>query len=459
MTDRKRLAAVALAVFCLALGQGVANGEPPQAPDKPAGSWIVVLTDGTNPDTVAKAVGATPKHRYTTALSGFAADLTEAQLHKLDADDRVLSLNESRILERPEPVAETPLAATDVGAAQEIPPGHPAQIVPFGSQRVGTRESPTADIDGMPDPMDVDIAIIDTGVGPHLDLNIVGGVACASGEGFADVANHGTGVAGTAAAKDNAFGVVGVAPDARLWAVRVFNPDVTAFTENLICGLDWVAGNPIIDVANISLGEDGMDTGKCGLARGRPQVAGVAGAGDRVSLDKLKKRGLIDPLHAAVCQAVESGVTLVAAAGNQSVDAALRVPAAYPEAITVAALADFDGRPGGLDPTPPCSEGEGETDDSFATFSNFGKVVDIAAPGVCIGTTSSTGFYRIGDGTSFSAPHVAGAAALLKVRHPDWTPDRIRREIIGTAEPGFRFLAAPRFFSADIVDILNVRGY
>jgi len=68
--------------------------------------------------------------------------------------------------------------------------------------------------------MDVDIAVLDSGVGPHPDLNVAGGVNCADGTGFEDIDGHGTLVAGFAAAIDNAFGAVGVAPGARIWSVR-----------------------------------------------------------------------------------------------------------------------------------------------------------------------------------------------------------------------------------------------
>ena len=72
--------------------------------------------------------------------------------------------------------------------------------------------------------MKVNVAVFDTGIDPrHPDLNVVGGVGCIAGEGFEDDHGHGTNVAGIIGAKDNGKGVVGVAPGARLWAVRVLN--------------------------------------------------------------------------------------------------------------------------------------------------------------------------------------------------------------------------------------------
>lgn len=420
--------------------------------NKPAGSWVVVLKDGTDPDAVANAVGASPKQRYTDALSGFAADLTEAQLQKLDRDNRVLSLNENRVLARPEPIQIAPMATSDFATAEAIPPGHPTpQVSPAGIQRVGTLDSPTANIDGNHDSMNVDIAVLDSGVFNHPDLNLAGGVDCHAGDGFDDVSGHGTLVAGIAAAKDNAFGVVGVAPGARVWAIRIEDPDGTITEANVLCGIDSVRRLKKIEVANLSFSTEGFDRGNCGVRRG---LLGVIAVKLNLSF-LLKKLEVLDPVHLAVCGIVKAGVTVVAAAGNESVDAAGRTPPAYPEVITVSAFADFDGTPGGSGPGPSCFSGAGEQDDTFASFSNFGKVVDISAPGVCVLTTSATLLYSRVTGTSFAAPHVAGAAALLKVRHPHWSPAKIRQHILATAEPG------PIFGDPDTSPegVLNVRGY
>ena len=110
----------------------------------------------------------------------------------------------------------------------------------------------------------MDVAVIDTGIdSKHPDLNVVGGVNFAGGnpKSFNDGNGHGTHVSGTIAALDNAQGVVGVAPGARLWGVRVLNNQGSGFLSDVIAGIDWVTANAsTIEVANMSLGWTGSDT-------------------------------------------------------------------------------------------------------------------------------------------------------------------------------------------------------
>jgi subtilisin len=114
-------------------------------------------------------------------------------------------------------------------------------------------------------------------------------------------------------------------------------------------------------------------------------------------------------------------VPVVVAAGNEGGNAGQRVPATYPEVITVSAFTDVDGKPDGTG-NSSCADG----DDTFARISNDGPDVDIAAPGVCIESTWLKGKYQKLDGTSMATPHVTGAVALYIAQNPNATVDEVK---------------------------------
>mgnify|MGYP001115827541 FL=1 len=269
-----------------------------------------------------------------------------------------------------------------------------AQTIPTGVERIFS-DTTALDIDGMDDfRVDVDVAVLDTGIDmQHPDLNVVGGANCMNTSGggppwarsyFCDESQggdddhyHGTHVAGTIAALDNGIGVVGIAQGARLWALKVLDSQGSGSLSGIIAAVDWVVAQGNIEVINMSLG----------------------GSGTSTAMD--------DAIEAAF----NNGVTVVVAAGNEAADSAGYTPANSPYAITVSALADFDGLPGAL-ASATC---RADQDDTLADFSNWGSIVDIAAPGVCILSTYplEQGEYNTISGTSMASPHVAGAAALL----------------------------------------------
>jgi subtilisin len=394
----RRLRAVALTGAVL-LGSSIPSIT--QADGAPESTYIVALRPlaGNVLDFAAlqsRVLGFSVLNTYEYAVSGFAATMSPAV---------------ARLL------AASPLVA----AVQQDRPIHGlAQIVPDGVVRVHADESQTASIDAVDPPrIDVNVAVLDTGIDTsHPDLNVAGGYSCAKGRSYDDHYGHGTHAAGIIGALDDRTGVVGVAPGARMFGVKVLDDDANGTTRELLCGIDWVTSTRFdkdprndIDVANLSLGGVGSDDGRCGEA------------------DK-------DVLHQAVCKSVAAGVTYVVAAGNEHEDSSTLIPAAYDEVITVSALADSDGRVGGDGGSPDCRADE---DDTLANFSNYGKAVDIIAPGVCIFSTmpidgseatGDTGGYGTLTGTSFAAPHVAGAAALWISKHRDATPAQVRNALI-----------------------------
>jgi subtilisin family serine protease len=322
---------------------------------------------------------------------------------------------------------------TGAPAPTPIPPQQ-AQIVPFPVVRLAGLQS-SAHI-GSGGSVPVNVAVLDTGIDlTHPDLNVVGGVNCSNDKGYGDVFGHGTMVSGTLAAKDNAIGVVGVAPGARLWSVRVLNNQGGGSTSAVVCGLDWVTatrtdGDPTNDiaVANASFTGKGSDDGNCGST---------------------KK----DPMHQAICAATAAGVTFVVAAGNDADDIPQHKPASYDEVLTVTGIADSDGKPGGLGTPTFCLN---DPDDSPAIFSNFATLPSdrahtVAASAECVASTVNGGLYGSGSGTSFATPAVAGTVALCIYSGPcaGLTPAQIVQKIVAdaaaysTANPGYGFTGDP----------------
>ena len=331
------------------------------------GSYIVVFKDTVNaratvPD-VAKAYGLQVGFTYEHALKGMSAQVPEGRLNVLRHDPRVKYVEEDR---------EVHIDAQDV---------------PTGVERIFADSNTAIDIDGTDDyRVDVDVAVIDTGIDlQHPDLNVQTGINCTTKifrtvcvAGGDDDHYHGTHVAGTVGALDNGIGVVGVAPGARVWPVKVLNSQGSGYESWIVAGIDWVAANAnTFEVANMSLGGAGYSQAE----------------------------------YDAIQGAVDAGVAFAVAAGNSDDDANNYSPGGFNNVLSVSALADFNGLPGG----GAASTCRADQDDTLADFSNWGPEVDIAAPGVCIRSTYpiELGEYGTISGTSMASPHVAGALALL----------------------------------------------
>lgn len=262
------------------------------------------------------------------------------------------------------------------------------QTVPWGIDRIG---APTAHDDSTG--VDIRIYVIDTGIDvEHSDLDVAAdGYAVEECKGggcsapWDDDHGHGTHVAGTAAALDNDLDVLGVAPDARLYAVKVLSKNGRGTRSGVIAGIDWVTteterhGQPT--VANMSLGGSGSKDHGC-------TDDGLDGS---------------DAYHEAICNAKNAGVVFSVAAGNSGADAQDSVPAAYDDAvITVSATTEGDDWP----------SWSNWGADSAGWTDNDSAPVALAAPGVDILSTRLGGGTTTKSGTSMAAPHVAGAAAL-----------------------------------------------
>lgn len=347
--------------------------------------FIVALTDGVDADVAAAEIaerhGIALGHVFRNALHGFAFEIPSPVLEAVREDPRVRFVQPDLVVR--------PLA----------------QTLPTGVDRIEADRNATARIDGIDERIDAAIAIIDSGVDlDHPDLNVAGSMSFVRSEPSPDDLNgHGTHTAGTAAAIDDGIGVVGVAPGARVFALKVLDRTGFGSLSDVIAAVDWVTANAAtIDVASMSLGTfiPNADDGNCGLTNR-------------------------DALHLAICNSVRAGVTYVVSAGNEKVDAKDISPAAYDEVITVSALSDLDGTP---------------LDDRITWFSNFGADVDLIAPGRDILSTWPGGTYETLSGTSMAAPHVSGAAALYiaSVRGQTRTrplPAQVASYLKGQGEP------------------------
>ena len=228
------------------------------------------------------------------------------------------------------------------------------------------------------------IAVVDTGVdGEHPDLAgaLVGGYSVFGppADAATDQQGHGTSVAGiAAAATGNGVGISSLGGGASIMPVKVVAPDGTGTGSDVVVGILWAVENGA-DVINLSLGS----------SQDSPL------------------------LEAAVDEAADRGVVVVAASGNEYQDGnPTTYPAAYPPVIAVSAI----GRSGGV-----------------ADFSNRGAYVDVAAPGVDVLTTAEGGFYGSFTGTSAATPFVAAAAALLRARFPELSARDVTNMLQSTA--------------------------
>ena len=247
-------------------------------------------------------------HFFEFALRGFVARIPEVFVDRLAMDPRI-------------DFVEPDLVASTLG-----------NLTPTGVDRVNADSSKIAmfnDIDGPPpslERVDADIAIIDTGIDlDHPNLYVFANRSFIRGASDGDDDNgHGTHVAGTAAALDNYAGVVGVAPEARLWALKVLDNNGKGSFSNIIAAIDFVTANAAeIEVVNMSLG------------------------GNRWS----------QATWLAIQNSVARGVVYVVAAGNSKRDIYGpdgtwgtqddTVPAAFPEVAAISAMADSDGKGGG----------------------------------------------------------------------------------------------------------------
>ncbi|MBI4267820.1 MAG: S8 family peptidase [Chloroflexi bacterium] len=348
----KRILMVVLVALVLLLSVAGTVSASGNSEGNGPGRYIVVFSDGVNDaakDTLTARFGGIVEKPVGLLGNANVVFLPPGAVQALQNSGEVVRMEEDAIVYavgKPEPATQL------------------AQTLPWGIDRVDADLAwPVSTGAG------VKVAIIDTGIDKdHPDLvgNIKGGRNFVVIRGkvnpnqWDDDNGHGTHVAGTVAAVNNTIGVIGVAPQASLYAVKVLNRNGAGSLSDVINGIDWAIANGM-DIINMSLG---------------------------TSSDSLS-------LHIAVDAAYAAGIVVVAAAGNSGdtdPDNDVGYPAKYSSVIAVAATDNTNTR---------------------ASWSSDGPEVEVSAPGVSVLSTYKGGGYATGSGTSMASPHIAGIAALV----------------------------------------------
>lgn len=320
------------------------------------------------------------KHRiqanaaFGSVFKGMSARLTPAQLEALRRDPSVDRIEEDQIYSvdaRPNSGGTTTVSS---------------QSTPWGISKTQATQSYTLAGNGSGTVTGVRTYVIDTGVDmKNADLNRPLHVNFIADRKNTDCNGHGTHVAGTLAAYDNTAAVVGMAPGAPVYGVKVLDCNGSGTTTSVIKGVDWVAANAILPaVANMSLGG-----------------------------------GASQLLDDAVRAAAGRGIVFAIAAGNSSASACNASPA----------------RIGGVGTPGVLVTAATDVNDLEASFSNFGSCVDIWAPGVAVPSLKLGGGVVSLSGTSMASPHVAGAAALYWARNPGATHGSVSSQLRQMAQP------------------------
>jgi len=241
-----------------------------------------------------------------------------------------------------------------------------AFIERIGAHKSSQKSGDSAGLDPLSGRANINVFVVDTGIYPHDDLNVVGGrdFTTSNPDDWTDRYGHGTHVAGIIGAKDNDFGIVGVAPGVRLWAVKVLSDAGGGTLAGIVAGLNWIAET-----------RDQLWTGY--------GIVNMSLSGPASSV-----------LDGAINDLINQGIIVVVAAGNDSTNASIFSPARTPNAVTV----------GATGPNPAYN--------TLANYSNYGTIVDILAPGSSITSTYRGGGYATMSGTSMACPVVAGTFAL-----------------------------------------------
>ena len=326
--------------------------------------------------------------RHHKMINAISAQIPEEEIEKLKRDPAIAYVEPDITVGLTEPLITTPLS-------QEYSDS-------WGVTKIGGTTAAAAGLTGA----GIKVAVLDSGIDyshPDLKDNYKGGYNFIydNNDPFDDgYISHGTHIAGIIGARNNGTGVVGVAPEVSLYAVKVLGGMVTGDLSDILAGMEWAITNKM-DIINMSIG------------------APIDSAAFKDACDR----------------AYQAGIILIASSGNTH--GAVEFPAAYDSVIAVSAT---------------------DQDDTIATFSNYGETIELTAPGVNINSTLRGGSYGIMKGTSQATAHVTGAAAILLSKQiadnngDGRTADDVRT-LLGTSATDLGAIGRDQFFGFGRVDL------
>ncbi len=323
---------------------------------------VIIGFNGTIDQNIIKQHGIANYTQYKI-INAISADIPESVSEKLKKNPKVKYVEED---------AQVQIA----GKPSQPQPPQPPQQITWGIDRVKAPEAWNNSTG-----KNVKIAVLDTGISNnHPDLTVSGGINLVGklkNNKWNDDNGHGTHVAGIIAARNNTIGVVGVAPDAQLYAVKVLDAYGSGYISDVIEGIDWAVQNNM-DVVSMSLGTSTYS----------------------------------QALNDSTANAYKAGVLLVAAAGNSGDGNLLTDDVLYPakfDSVIAVSAVDYNN--------------------IAPVWSADGVKIELAAPGVDIYSTWLNGGYANESGTSMAAPFVSGVAALIKSNNLSMTPQEIRNTL------------------------------
>jgi subtilisin family serine protease len=238
-----------------------------------------------------------------------------------------------------------------------------SETIPWGIHSIGAYLAQEYSTDGK----SIRIAVLDTGISKHNDLQVMGGVSFVDEiASYSDDHGHGTHIAGTIGALSNQIGVIGAAPGSEIYSIKVLDKQGKGTYSQVIKGIEWAIKH---DMHIISMSFGGTEYSQA--------------------------------LEDVIREAANRGILVVAAAGNQGDGDEMELyPARYDEVISVGAV---------------------DSSHVITNYSSTGSGIDLVAPGLEILSTTTDGNYGVSSGTSMAAAHVTASAALLWSTHAEWS--------------------------------------